>query len=334
MESARAPQRPSKGLSSGATRPGALRRADGPLVGFRRASRTSRPAATRMGCVGPARRFHALRALASRRVSTHCCADGPPCAFRFPAEACRSTPAPSRDPEGFARRTMLPSLGFCAPRRLPERRIRCLRGVQPRSVPRPRFGHLPRGVHHRPSGGLAAPERPRASPFEAFSSVRSDSLSGVPALLPLLASIRLAPIGACGRDRLQGLAPGRELVRSVAPLRARRVDASLGFFPSERSPPPSSRALHGFAPAPPPRVGRDDVPTRLRLEVLRSGGIGLPLSGPPALLGFATFQPSRRHREPRRETGSWFRLTARGVYAPRADLSLLAVDSTEALASA
>ena len=124
-----------------------------------------------MGCVGPARRFDALRALAGRRVSAHCCADGPPCAFRFPSEACRSTPAPSRDPRRDpSRRTMLPSLGFVAPRRMPERRTRRLRGVQPRSVPRPRFGYLHRGVHHRSSGGLAAPERPRASPFEAFSS--------------------------------------------------------------------------------------------------------------------------------------------------------------------
>jgi len=103
---------------------------------------------------------------------------------------------------------MLPSLGFRAPRHIPDRRTRCPRGVRPHGVPRPRFGYLHRGVHHRSCGSLAASERPRASSFEAFSSVRSDSLSGIHALLPLLASVRLAPIGACGRDRLQGLAPG------------------------------------------------------------------------------------------------------------------------------
>jgi len=224
-----------------------------------------------------------------RRWPTHCCADRPPCAFRLPAEACRITPAPSRDPEGSARRTMLPSLGFRAPRHMPDRRTRCPQGVRPRGVPRPRFGYLHRGVHHRSCGSLAASERPRAFAFEAFSSVRSDSLSGVHALLPLRASIRLAPIGACGRDRLQGLAPGSSSFCGRALAGSARVDASLAFVPSERSPPPSLRALHGFAPAPPPRVGRDDVPARLRHEVLRIGGIGWPLSGLPALLGFATF---------------------------------------------
>ena len=129
-------------------------------------------------------------------------------------------------------------------------------GLPPSAGPRPRFGYLHRGAIRRSSGSLAAPERPRAFLFEAFSSRRSDSLSEAHALLPLRASIRLAPIGACGRDRLQGLDPGGS---SFGPSRlaAKRVDASLGFFPSERSPPPSLRALRGFAPAPPPRVGRD-----------------------------------------------------------------------------
>jgi hypothetical protein len=115
---------------------------------------------------------------------------------------------------------------------------------------------LHRGVHHRPSGSLAAPERPRAFLSEAFSSRRSGLLSDAHALLPLRASDRLAPIGACGRDRLQGLDPDGS---SFWPSRlaARRVDASLGFIPPERSPPPSLRALHGFAPAPSARVGRD-----------------------------------------------------------------------------
>jgi hypothetical protein len=180
----------------------------------------------------------------------------PPCAFRFPSEAHRNTPAPSRETEVSARQTMLPSLGFLAPRHMPGRRTRCPQGVLPCGVPRPRFGYLPRGVHHHPCGSLAAPERPRAFLFEAFSSRRSDSLSEVHALLPLRASIRLAPIGACGRDRLQGLDPGGSSFRPSR-LAARRVDASLGFFPSERSPPLSLRALRGFAPAPPPRVGRD-----------------------------------------------------------------------------
>lgn len=72
---------------------------------------------------------------------------------------------------------MLPPLGFRAVRHMPGRRTRCARGVQPRAVPRARFGHLLRDVHHRPSRGLSAAERPSASPFKAFSSHRSGPLS-------------------------------------------------------------------------------------------------------------------------------------------------------------
>src|SRR5262245_2682796 len=49
-------------------------------------------------------------------------------------------------------------------------------------------------------------------------------------------------------------------------------------------------------PLPPHALGGIDVPTRLRLEVLRNRGIGWPLSGLPALLGFchlATVAASR-----------------------------------------
>jgi len=155
---------------------------------------------------GPARRFHALRVLRVERTSGLLRASPSvrlALPFRGPSHHPRTVPRP----RGASRRTMLPSLGFLAPRHMPERRTRCPQGVLPCGVPRPRFGYLHRGVHHRPCESLAAPERPRASPLEAFSSVRLDPLSEILALLPLCASIRLAPIGACGRDRLQGLAP-------------------------------------------------------------------------------------------------------------------------------
>jgi len=77
-------------------------------------------------------------------------------------------------------------------------------------------------------------------------------------------------------------------------LASPRADAFLGFIPSEHSPLPSSRTLLSTC-GPPPRVGRDDVPVRLRLGVLRSERVGWPLSGLPALLGFTTLRPSR-HR--------------------------------------
>jgi hypothetical protein len=50
------------------------------------------------------------------------------------------------------------------------------------------------------------------------------------------------PLGACGRVRLHGLAPGVELVLPRDPCGARGVDASMVFLPPERSPPPSLRA--------------------------------------------------------------------------------------------
>jgi hypothetical protein len=76
--------------------------------------------------------------------------------------------------------------------------------------------------------------------------------------------------------------------------RTRRVDAFLGFRPPEHSLPPAlASAL--IAGDPLARVGRFDVPVRLRLRVSKRGRIGWPLSGLPALLGFITFRPSR-HR--------------------------------------
>ncbi len=149
------------------------------LAWDRAAPRGSRPdpLATVMGSVEPARRLHALRASRRSAPRAACAVRRPSSCFRFPSEVHRSTPAPSRRPRP-TRQTMLPLLGFRAVRHVPGRRIRCARGVQPRTVPRARFGHLLRDVHHRPSRRLAASERPSASPFKAFSSRRSGPLSG------------------------------------------------------------------------------------------------------------------------------------------------------------
>jgi len=103
------------------------------------------------------------------------------------------------------------------------------RGFRPRTVPRPGFGYPPRGVHHRPSRRLAAPERPSASPFKAFSSRRSGLLSEAAALVALLASIRLAPLGSVRTRSASGPRSRRECVRSAGSRRTRRVAAFLGF---------------------------------------------------------------------------------------------------------
>jgi len=163
---------------------------------------------THMGCVRPARRFNARRVLASRDLPNRIAPDGgPPCAFALLQRSIARPPhrpaGPKADPSDNAS-----SPGLSLPYDTCRNGGPAFREAsRPRCVPRPGFGYPHRGVHHRPSRRLAAPERPSASPFKAFSSRRSGRLSASPALMALLASIRLAPKGACGRGRLQGLDP-------------------------------------------------------------------------------------------------------------------------------
>jgi hypothetical protein len=211
---------------------------------------------------------------------------------------------------------------------MPERRTRCPRGVQPHGVPRARFGYLLRGVHHHPCESLAAPERPRASHFEAFSSRRSDSLSEVHALLPFPASIRLAPIGACGRDRLQGLDPDTS---SCGPSSPCGRDASM---------PPCDSSLQSVLPLRPCERfmvsrplphhalgGMTSRPACVSRSCGTEGSAG-PFRG--CQLSW-DLSPCDRRGVTRivRRAGSWIHLTARGVYAPRTDPSPLALDPTE-----
>ena len=163
------------------------------------------------------------------------------------------------------------------------------RGFRPRAC-RVRFGYLLRDIHHRPCGRLAAPEHPRASPFQAFSSRRSASLSGDPALVTLRASIRLAPRGS----RADGAA-FRALIPTsssfLAPLAGRRVEACLGFTPPELSLLPSSRARCSPRTVPQHALGGIDVPTRLRLGVFRCGRPGiapLGVAGSPGVSYLST----------------------------------------------
>ena len=100
--------------------------------------------------------------------------------FKGPSQHPRTVP-PS--PEGPSRRTMLPLLGFGAPRHVPGRRIRSYA-----RLPAPR--RATSGVWLPPSrrppptlrASLRRLERPRASPFKAFSSHRSGPLSGASTL--------------------------------------------------------------------------------------------------------------------------------------------------------
>jgi hypothetical protein len=203
------------------------------------------------------------------------------------------TPAPSRRPEGRPVGQCFLPWAF-----LPYDTCRdggpAYRGAsRPRCVPRAGFEYPHRGVHHRPSRRLAAPERPSASPFKAFSSRRSDRLPAAPALMALLASIRLAPQGGVRTRSTPGPRSRREFVRTIGSRRTRCVDAFLGFTLQSTLPLRPGTLLWSQS-LPPARVGWCDVQSHLRLGVLRREGVGWPLSGLPALLGFVTLRPSRR----------------------------------------
>jgi hypothetical protein len=250
-----------------------------------------------MGSVGPLGVSTPSGLVLGRRGRTHCCADN---ALRAPSASLqRPIAAPPHRPEIpkelWSDDASFPGLscptthaGTADP--LPAGRPAPQRATSEVWLPPSR----------RPPPFLREPCGPRASTGFSLRGVLLVSV-GLPLGSPCPPAVTRVdsprPLRSVRTRPASGPRSRHELVRSVEPLRARRVDASVRFFPSERSPPPSLRALHGFAPAPPPRVGRDDVPTRLRLEVLRNRGIGWPLSGLPALLGFVTLRPSRRHED-------------------------------------
>jgi hypothetical protein len=219
----------------------------------------------------------------------------PPGALRAPSASLqRSIAAPPHRPgsKRTSRRTMLPPLGSRAPRHMPARRsvsagrpspqraagglgtsfatmtsappetLRSpsVHGLHPSRLS-PRTGRTP-SREPLPSG--RCPRR-FASPLKE----RADA-AGFRASIPATSSFR--PSCPCGRDA--SMPSWASSLQSVLPLR-----------PGVRF---GSRTLPHHA------LGGNDVPSRLRLEVLRSGGIGLPLSGLPALLGFLTLRPSRR----------------------------------------
>jgi hypothetical protein len=202
---------------------------------------------------------------------------------------------------------MLPLLGFRALRRVPKRRTRLPRGFRPRGVPRRVW--VP--VSRRPPPPLAEPEGSAASLGFRLRGLaprvdRSSSRTPCPRVVHRVGSH--APTGSVRTRSTSGLRSRRTAVRRRTPCGARRAVASLAFSPPELPPRPSWRSLR-FASPPSARVRRRDVPFRLRLEVFRTGRVGWPLSGLPALLGFSTLRPSRR-----REDGSGTR--AHGLASP------------------
>jgi hypothetical protein len=245
---------------------------------------------------------------------------GPPCAFASLQRPIATPPHRRGDPEGPARPTMLPSLGFRAPRHMPERGTR-----HPQGLPAPRRAAcevwVPPSRRPPPSlrAPLRAPERPRASRFEAFSSRRSDPSRGP---LPSCRCRRFASLlkGACGRVRLQGLDPGVELVVLRAP-RARSVDASLRFLPPERSP---HRPVGRFRSRPLPHHALGGMTSRPACVSRSSGAVDVVGPSRGYRLSW-DLSPHDRHGAAANvgRAGSWLRLAGRGDSAPDTALNPL-----------
>jgi len=280
--------RPSRGLRSGATRATALRRQHGPLVRLRGAPGTqARPRSNEHGFRSTRTAFR--RPPGSReteRAEPTFAGRRPPLRFRSSSEVHRSTPAPSREPEGS------PSDDASSPG------LSCPSTHAGAADPFPRSVQAPR----RATSGVSTPfaasttvppapcgaERPWASPCKAFSSKRSGPLAKPHAFLAFAASIRLAPLGS---------------VRTRSPSRLRsRLELVLPFrIPKD----PARRCLPGYSPfrAPIPRLSRPlwfrgAIPSHALGGIRRpvppaSQGVAVretwpPLSGWPALVGLFT----------------------------------------------
>lgn len=192
-----------------------------------------------MGSARPARRLDALRALGDGRVRPAFADRTPSVCFRVPSEVLRGTPAPPRRPCGRAACGAL-FLGLsCRTTRAGAVDPHDGRGsAPPASHVRGFYPH--RGVHHRPSRCLAAPERPSACLLEAFSSRRSDVLPDVDALLAFTRRFERFSGKRSDAGDFRALVSAR--IRSVHPIHRGRIperpDASM---PPRGSPPSSIR---------------------------------------------------------------------------------------------
>jgi hypothetical protein len=230
--------------------------------------------------------------------------------FRSPTEVHRSTPAPSRGPEGPPRRTMLPSLDSLALRHMTGRRTRFPRGFRPRCVPRPGF---------RPPS--------RLSPSSLPSAFRRRS---VPRLHPSRPSPRR------DRDPFRGPLPSWRSPRRFASPHVGRADtvASRASIPRRArsalpdpegpgAPMPSwASSLQSTLPfrlSPPlwiagdplARIGRIRRPGPPASQGLEARKDRLAPLGATGSRGFSHLSTVATSRRPARGAGSWFRLTDR-----------------------
>jgi len=212
---------------------------------------------------------------------------GPPCAFAPLQRSIRAAPHRTLRPVGSSPDASSPELSCPTARSRGGGSVRVRRVVPLRHVPRPRFGHLHRGVHHRPS------RRAKRRSAHGLLPSRPDLVAAVSLSGPRPSwRFRGRPPAEAGQ---RPRAPSGHRSRDGAgdrPVRA-HLRTSLGFLPS-RAFAPDVRAFAFGRDADPRTLRRVYVSSRLGLRALRNEGIGWSVSGLPALLGFRTFRPSRR----------------------------------------
>ena len=269
-----------------------MRRASGPLVGFRCASRT---------CPVPPRRTWVPSARSAFRRPPGYRGDGPSTriaprdALRAPSDSLqRSIAAPPHRP-GLPKEPLADdasSPGLSRPTTHAGSMVR-VRGASVPAASRERFEYLLHDVTTDPAEALRPPSVHGLHPSRPSPRVgRTPSREPLPSCrCPRRFASPLRNV----RTRSASGPRSRRRARSVRRALASTTRRCLpGFRPSRAFSPSVLASALCSRPVPHHALGGNDVPTRLRLEVLRSGGIGLPLSGLPALLGFLTFRPSRR----------------------------------------
>ena len=243
-----------------------------------------------MGSLRPARRFDAQRAFADPDLPSRPKPDGgPPHAFALLERSIAALPHRPADRSRLDGRCFLP-WAF-----LP---YDTCEAADPRFAGLPALRRAACGVSLPPS---RRPPPPLPTPCGAGASI-GFTLQGVhpaPIGTPLGAPcprgvarvLSPRPLGSVRTRSTSGRRSRRGFVLATAPLRARRVVPSWGspfraFTPTVLEPDFGSRG---------PPLARTAALRlrRLRHRVLRSGGVGWPLSGLPALLGFLTSRPSR-----------------------------------------
>ena len=244
-----------------------------------------------MGSVRPVRRFDALRALADRDLPSRPKPDGgPPRAFAPVQRSIAALPHRPADRSRHVERCFLPW---------------AFEPYDTCETADPHSAGLPAPL--RAASGVWLPPSRRSPPFLATPCGAAASI-GFPLQGVLPAPIG-TPLGApCPRGvaRVDSPRPPGERADAVdfrasiparirsatAPLRARPVVAFLGFTLQSVLPlRPGARLW--FAGPPLTRAAAVRHQHRLRRRVFWSEGVGLPLSGLPALLGFLTLRPSR-----------------------------------------